>query len=146
MELLMAIAGISAALLAGWFLGKTHGSTLSRATLMSEKEKATVLQHQIEMQRTQLQNEQRRAELLSNRLNEELTQLRNQREDLKIQLTRKESAVEVLEKRMVEQREEIDSLQQKFARDFENLANKILEEKTSKFTEQNRVQLNHLLQ
>lgn len=146
MELLMAIAGISAALLAGWFLGKTHGSSISRATLLSEKEKATVLQHQIEMQRNQLQTEQRRAELLSNRLNDELTQLRNQREDLKIQLTRKESAVEVLEKRMVEQRVEIDSLQQKFAREFENLANKILEEKTSKFTEQNRLQLNHLLQ
>ncbi len=98
------------------------------------------------MQRTQLQNEQQRNEALASRLNEELQQLRNQRENLQIQLTRKESAVEVLEKRMEEQRGEMDALQQKFAREFENLANKILEEKTSKFTEQNRQQLGHLLQ
>lgn len=50
-----------------------------------------------------------------------------------------------LESKISEQKKEFENLQQKFAVEFENLANRILEEKSSKFTEQNRVNLNDLL-
>jgi DNA recombination protein RmuC len=46
---------------------------------------------------------------------------------------------------MLEQKKEIDELQQRFIKEFENLANRILEEKTGKFTEQNKTNLDAIL-
>jgi len=50
-----------------------------------------------------------------------------------------------LQTKLNEQKEEIEKLQEKFTKEFENLANRIFEEKGSKFTEQNREKLNELL-
>jgi DNA recombination protein RmuC len=50
-----------------------------------------------------------------------------------------------LQTRLEEQKSEIEQLQQRFKIEFENLANKILEEKSHKFTEQNRVNLDLIL-
>ena len=47
--------------------------------------------------------------------------------------------------RSKEQRREIEELQEKFTKEFENLANKILEEKSTKFTEQNRENIKNIL-
>ena len=46
-----------------------------------------------------------------------------------------------LQKTLSEQKEETEKLQEKFAAEFENLANKILEEKSSRFTLQNKENL-----
>ncbi|MEJ2613347.1 MAG: DNA recombination protein RmuC [Ignavibacteriaceae bacterium] len=50
-----------------------------------------------------------------------------------------------LQKTLAEQKEETEKLQEKFAVEFENLANKILEEKSSKFTLQNKENLDQIL-
>lgn len=50
-----------------------------------------------------------------------------------------------LEKQLEEQRKQADELQQKFTKEFENLANKILDEKTQKFTKQNKEQLGQII-
>jgi DNA recombination protein RmuC len=50
-----------------------------------------------------------------------------------------------LEQRLTEQRQEIEDTQKKLSLQFENLANRILEEKTQKFTEQNTVKLGEIL-
>jgi DNA recombination protein RmuC len=50
-----------------------------------------------------------------------------------------------LEKQLEEQRKQADELQQKFTKEFENLANKILDEKTQKFTTQNKEQLGQII-
>ncbi|MFN8276119.1 MAG: DNA recombination protein RmuC [Chitinophagales bacterium] len=50
-----------------------------------------------------------------------------------------------LQSRMNEQKAELEALQERFRKEFENLANKILDEKTKKFTEQNENQLRGLL-
>ena len=50
-----------------------------------------------------------------------------------------------LQDKLTEQKNEIQQLQQKFSIEFKNLANEILEEKTKKFTEQNKVNLDELL-
>lgn len=52
---------------------------------------------------------------------------------------------ENLQTRLAEQKKEMQDLQQKFNLEFKNLANDILEEKTRKFTEQNRTSLDELL-
>ena len=46
---------------------------------------------------------------------------------------------------MSEQKSEIEKLQEKFTKEFENLANKIFEEKGNKFTEQNKEKLSEIL-
>src|SRR4030067_945996 len=43
------------------------------------------------------------------------------------------------------QKAEIEKLQEKFTKEFENLANKIFEEKSTKFTEQNKEKLSEIL-
>jgi DNA recombination protein RmuC len=50
-----------------------------------------------------------------------------------------------LQRKLAEQKGEIEELQEKFIKEFENLANKIFEEKSSKFTEQNKANLDQIL-
>ena len=50
-----------------------------------------------------------------------------------------------LQERLQEQKEEVKSLQDRFAAEFKNLANEIFEEKSKKFTDQNKTNLDHLL-
>jgi DNA recombination protein RmuC len=64
---------------------------------------------------------------------------------LAIHLAKKENDFENLWERNKEQKQEVEQLQEKFTKEFENLANKILEEKTVKFTEQNKENLKNIL-
>ncbi len=50
-----------------------------------------------------------------------------------------------LKERLAEQKQELEILQEQFRTEFKNLANEILEEKSKKFTEQNREKLDQLL-
>ncbi|HQF42769.1 MAG TPA: DNA recombination protein RmuC [Ignavibacteriaceae bacterium] len=50
-----------------------------------------------------------------------------------------------LQTKLSEQKSEIENLQEKFTKEFENLANRIFEEKGSKFSEQNKEKLNEIL-
>ena len=60
--------------------------------------------------------------------------LRENKVELSIMLSRKESDFDHLWERHKEQKNEVAELQEKFTTEFENLANKILEEKSLKFT------------
>jgi DNA recombination protein RmuC len=60
-------------------------------------------------------------------------------------LSAKEAEMSGLEKRLLENKAELENLQDQFKKEFENLANKIFEEKSKKFTEQNKTQLDDLL-
>lgn len=50
-----------------------------------------------------------------------------------------------LQERLADQKKEFEGLREQFREQFENLANKILDEKSAKFTEQNREKLDQLL-
>jgi len=50
-----------------------------------------------------------------------------------------------LQEKLEENKKEVEQLQEKFINEFENLANKIFEEKSSKFTEQNKANLDQIL-
>lgn len=71
--------------------------------------------------------------------------IRNEKEAITIQLTKKEVDFENLWQRNKEQKEEVEKLQEKFTKEFENLANKILDEKSNKFTEQNKENMKNIL-
>ena len=122
------------ALFIGIFIGKTLLAANSNSDKASLEEKINGLLQQIEQFKSQL-----------NQTIQEREKIRAEKESLAIQLSKKETDFENLWERNKEQKEEVEKLQEKFTKEFENLANKILEEKTSKFTEQNKENLKNIL-
>ncbi len=76
---------------------------------------------------------------------EEKSELRLHKEQLGNQITRYRADLENLQNKYDEQKEETLKLQEKFTKEFENLANKILDEKSVKFTEQNQKNIKNIL-
>lgn len=65
--------------------------------------------------------------------------------DLHGEYNTKVAEYRALELKLSEQKKEIEELQIRFTTEFKNLANEILEEKSKKFTEQNKINLNDIL-
>lgn len=86
--------------------------------------------------------------LISQNLEQAKTELESERKKV-IELNSSLSAVNAdfvnLEKRLAEQKTELENIQERFTKEFENLANKIFDEKSQKFTEQNRSNLDDIL-
>ena len=72
-------------------------------------------------------------------------QLQFEKEQQGLELVKRQAGMENLQRINTEQREEVEKLQQKFTKEFENLANKILDEKSNKFTEQNQKNIKLIL-
>ncbi|RAV30377.1 DNA recombination protein RmuC [Sinomicrobium soli] len=80
-----------------------------------------------------------------NDLRAERTALQQEKENTGFRLVRREAELENLQKKHIEQKEETRELREKFTREFENLANRILEEKSTRFTQQNRENIKNIL-
>ncbi|MCW5519699.1 DNA recombination protein RmuC [Aureitalea sp. L0-47] len=107
------------------------------------KQKAEAGKMEERLEQSQIQQE---------RIHEQFESVLNEREDIRkekdflnSELVRRNTEFNNLEKQNREQREEVEKLQEKFTKEFENLANKILDEKSSKFTKQNKENLETLL-
>jgi len=122
------------ALAIGIFIGKSLFAANSKSDKASLEEKINGLLQQIEQFKNQV-----------NQTVQERENIRTEKEALAIQLSKKETDFENLWERNKEQKDEVEKLQEKFTKEFENLANKILEEKTNKFTEQNKENLKNIL-
>lgn len=133
------------ALAIGVFIGKAifAGKAASEKKVLEERNNSML--QQIEQQRQQTASEKLIAERHYQQLEEDRNNLRIAKEALALQLAKKETDFENLYERMREQREETEELREKFTKEFENLANKILEEKSNKFTEQNRENMKNIL-
>jgi DNA recombination protein RmuC len=133
-ETIVILAAFIIALLIGIYLGKSIFSANSKTEKASLDEKINGLVAQIEQFKLQV-----------NQTINEREVIRSEKESLAIQLSKKEVDFENLWERNKEQKEEVNQLQEKFTKEFENLANKILEEKTNKFTEQNKENMKNIL-
>ena len=78
-------------------------------------------------------------------LNEELKEERNKLFQTSNQKSSLEAEHRNLKEKLQEQKAEVEKLQEKFTIEFKNLANEILEEKSKKFTEQNKSNIGELL-
>lgn len=78
-------------------------------------------------------------------LQTELKSERDKSEKLTSEHSSLKSNYNNLQVKLNEQKAEIEELQQKFVKEFENLANKIFEEKSAKFTEQNKEKISEIL-
>jgi DNA recombination protein RmuC len=78
-------------------------------------------------------------------LEQEREGIRREKDALAVELTRRNADFENLKQRNDEQKAEVEKLQERFQKEFENLANKILDEKSSKFTTQNKENIDAIL-
>ena len=78
-------------------------------------------------------------------LKAELKEIQERKSELEIALAREESKSGNLGEKLVEQKQELEKLQEKFTKEFENLANKILDEKSEKFTKSNKENIENIL-
>ena len=143
MEIVYLILGIAIGFTLAWFVKKSQQPLVADNTdaleaLRSELQMATNQKSGLTSTVAFLEKEK-----------EQLTQSLHQHQqkvlELSNSLTSAQTQTQHIEARLVEQKEELNQLQQKFTKDFELVANKILEEKTQKFTDQNRQSLDVIL-
>lgn len=132
------ISLFSVALGIGIFIGKLIFSSKVQAEKLVLEEKLNSLKDQFLIEKTSLENQLQQT-------NQEKENVRKEKESIQIQLAKKEGDFDNLWQRNIEQKEEVEKLQEKFTKEFENLANKILDEKSTKFTEQNKENMKNIL-
>lgn len=131
-----------------------------------EKQSVLIQFQNLQQNHSQVSSELEKLKLLQNETNKELYDAKGRLDtsrdvflqqkqkidelDKSNQLLNQESAtykaqLKNLEQRLSESKVEVENLQKKFITEFENLANKILDEKTQKFTLQNKEQLGQLI-
>ena len=108
--------------------------------LKSDRENSVLLER---LKLLSLEKEGKKETILS--LEADLETNRKDKEFVLIELTKKEAALANLQSKLENQKEEITKLQEKFSKDFEILANKILEDKSQKFTAKNKENIEHIL-
>jgi len=133
------------ALALGIYLGRILFSSKSSSDKKVLEERNNSLMLTIEQLKQQAVNEKGVFEKQITQIITERDDLRTAKDALTVQLTKKETDFDNLMERMREQRKETEELREKFTKEFENLANKILEEKSNKFTEQNKENLKNIL-
>lgn len=129
----------------GIYIGKILFSAKAKSEKTGLEEKLIGLHSQFNLIRDQLQNDKAAFEKQLQLSNKEKELIRTEKDSLAIQLSKKEVDFENLWERNLEQKQEVEKLQEKFTKEFENLANKILEEKSNKFTEQNKENIKNIL-
>ncbi|KAF2513752.1 DNA recombination protein RmuC [Flavobacterium zhairuonense] len=133
------------ALFLGIYLGKQLTTAKSQTEKVSLEEKLNATANQLQLQKEQFEVERNNFQKQVQLINSEKENIRTEKDSLAIQLSKKEVDFENLWERHKEQKIEITELQEKFTKEFENLANKILEEKSAKFTEQNSENMKSIL-
>lgn len=139
------LLGFAVALFAGIYVGRTLSVSKFQSEKSISEERLNALNGQLQMLKEQFESEKNNFQKQLQFNISEKENIRTEKDSLAIQLSKKEVDFENLWERHKEQKSEINELQEKFAKEFENLANKILEEKSAKFTEQNTVNMKNIL-
>jgi len=116
---------------------KNENASLS-ISLAKVEERAENLALERDKADRQLQGERIRYDHLTTSLNQDLLAEKNR-------AARAEEALKAQRERLAEQEKSIQDIQQKFQLEFQNIANKLLDEKSQKFIETNRTNLDILL-
>ncbi|WP_026811468.1 DNA recombination protein RmuC [Arenibacter latericius] len=129
----------------GYFLGNYIRGLKTKSEQSVFLERENQLRYTINSLEEQLKKMEAEKNELRITAEAEKQQLRLEKERLGNQLTRYQADMENLQLKNREQKEEVEKLQATFAKEFENLANKILDKNSSKFTEQNRENIKNIL-
>lgn len=142
MDILFLFIGLLIGIALGFFISK------SKQTASGGSDELSALNLELQQARlAQSRNDESIRMLQEQRTNIE-TDLKTERDEklqLSTQLSKTKADYDNLEVRLTEQKQELQQLQEKFTKEFENLANKILDEKSQKFTEQNKQNIDQIL-
>lgn len=136
--IIIAVGAIIIAVIVGFFIGK-H---VSRLQNQSEQSTANERLNHLQVQFDELKNV---SEKQLSELSNEREEIRREKDFLNTELTRRNAEFENLQQKNQDQKVEVEKLQEKFSKDFENLANKILDSTSNKFTQQNKENIKNLL-
>jgi DNA recombination protein RmuC len=130
MEIIFLLIGITLGSMAGWLAARaalTSKSQQAEALRLAEQERSKALHAQQTEYKKEFDSERpKTSELLQ-------------------KLATAEANYKNLGRKLEEQKTEVTDMQKKFSADFENLANRILEDKSKKFTDVNKVNLGEML-
>lgn len=130
MEILFLLVGVSVGVIAAWLVFKFKSSAEAQSAgsaILLEQEKNKSLQQQVYELKHELEGERHKVLEANNSLAASEADYRN------------------LQEKLQDQRKELETLNEKFTLQFKNLANEIFEEKSKKFTDQNKTNLYDLL-
>jgi len=135
-------------ILIGLILGYLIAHFKSKSSQALSKEEAEALEQEREQAMQTISRLEERNQNQSDQLESakaELKQADTKANEAEKENVRLKSINDNLSEKLSEQKKEMEALQEKFKDEFENLANKILEEKSQKFTKQNKEKLDQLL-
>ncbi|SMO40713.1 DNA recombination protein RmuC [Fodinibius sediminis] len=135
-------------IIVGLVLGYAIAHFKSKSSRALDQEEAEALEQQREQAMQTISRLEERNENLGTQLREteqDKKEAERRASEAEKQLAELKADYRNLKERLNEQKEEMKNLQDRFRDEFENLANKILEEKSQKFTEQNKEKLDQLL-
>ncbi len=140
----------------GFIIGKYISKVSNLTALNNSNERNKSLQQQLDLaQENAIVSLKNQEETFINQISDlktqiqdvsqELEKVRAQKEKAIIEYTQLNANFKNLQEKNNTQKEEVEKLQEKFTIQFENLANKILEEKSNKFTEINNRNIKNIL-
>lgn len=143
MDIIFLIIGLLVGFFAGWFFSKnkstqTADNTAALAALQQQFLTESNAKSSLFSENNLLRNEGVILKTENKILQEEILNLSKQ-------LTAQKSDSENLQIRLSEHKAEITILNERFTKEFENLANRIFDDKSQKFTEQNKNNIGELL-
>lgn len=142
MEIVFLLIGLAIGVVLGFFVRKGQQPSMSQeGELISVREQLMIASNEksaLIRSNEMLLNDKAELSVKLSEYQEQIIRLNNE-------LTTALSAGKHIEQRLSEQKNEMEQLNQRFKTEFENLAAKILEEKSQKFTEQNKLSLDTIL-
>jgi DNA recombination protein RmuC len=143
--IIITLLSVATALAAGIYIGKLIFASRATSASAALDEKLLAMTAQYNLLREHQASERAIFEKQLEQVMSDREKIRTEKDSLAISLTRKETDFQNLWERNQEHRQEVEKLQEKFTKEFENLANKIMEEKSMKFTEQNKENMKNIL-
>ncbi|HQB28172.1 MAG TPA: DNA recombination protein RmuC, partial [Paludibacter sp.] len=148
MNIILVIIGIAAGLIIGYLLAKN----LVSHTILVEKNNYADLDKEFAALKARTENEivnlEKQLDEKQNELDAFLEKMDAKDKLLReqnVKTTEKEAEVKALQEKLATLKEEVDKIGEKYAAEFKNLANEILEDKSQRFTQRNKENLEALL-
>lgn len=144
MELLYLAIGLVIGAASAWLIRK-YRFELQKGIAPEEVEKLTVQINTLQTEKAKAEERNSNIESTVSEMKDDLSKERNRAFAIQSKLSKSEADLENMQQRLTEQRSELDKMQKRFTTEFENLANRIFEDKSRKFTDINKTNIDEIL-
>jgi len=129
----------------GIIIGQKMAKAQSSAKVQSLEQEITFKQQKIDELDQEKQVSKKENDRQIEQVQKEREIIRNEKDQLALQVNSLQSDNNHLNEKLSEQKKELTEVQEKFTKEFENLANKILDQKSEKFTNLNKENIKEIL-